>query len=300
MIVQHERALLGAVEAGGTKINLAVGYSPTEILATTQLPTKQPEITIPDILKFFEAYQDRLQGFGVASFGPVRLDRSAPDWGNLLTTPKRDWIGQSFATPLVSAFGLPVELDTDVSAAALAEHRLGALRDAETGVYLTVGTGIGAGLLAHGRPIHGEMHPEFGHVRIIRTLKGDDSFSGCCPYHGDCLEGIAAGPAITKRWGCPLNELPNDHIAHTLVADYLGQACATLALTFATGRIVIGGGVSKTPGLHAAIEDRVHHWLGGYLPERQAPTGSFIVPPKLGDHAGLIGALILAGNSVSE
>lgn len=292
------RALLGAIEAGGTKLNLAVGYSPTEIIASARIPTEQPETTISKMLEFFEIYRDLLQGFGVASFGPVRLNRKASDWGNLLTTPKRGWVGKSFATPLVSAFGLPVELDTDVGAAALAEYQLGALRGVETGVYITVGTGIGAGLLAHGQPIHGVMHPEFGHVRVVRSSGADDGFEGCCPFHGDCLEGLASGPAIVKRWGRSLSELPSSHVAHSLIPDYLGQACATLALTLSTGRIVIGGGVSNAPGLHDAVHTRARHWLAGYLPDEPELFEGFIVRPVLGDQAGLIGAMLLAGKSV--
>lgn len=294
-----ERELFGAIEAGGTKVNLAVGQSPTEIIATSRIPTEQPEATIQRILEFFEPFRERLRGFGVASFGPVRLDKDSPDWGQLLTTPKRDWAGKSFATPLITAFGLPVALETDVGAAALAEHQLGALHGAATGAYLTVGTGIGAGLLAHGRPIHGEMHPEFGHIRVVRTLPSEDAFTGCCPYHGDCLEGLAAGPAIQRRWGCSLSELPADHVAHALIADYIGQACATLVLTLSTGRIVIGGGVSNTPGLHAAVEERARHWLGAYLPDSSAQAGRLVVAPELGDHAGLIGAMLLAGKTAS-
>lgn len=175
--------------------------------------------------------------------------------------------------------------------AALAEHRLGALRDIETGGYMTVG--IGVGLLVHGQPIHGKLHPEFGHIRVIRILTEDDLFAEYCPYHGDCLEGLASGPAIQKRWGRSLSTLPADHVAHTLIADYIGQACATLALS--AWRIVIGGGVSNTPGFHAAIENRARHWLANYLSNHPVQTGNFIVsPPALGGHAGMAGAMLLA------
>jgi fructokinase len=284
----------GAVEAGGTKVNLAVGSGPTHILASARVDTTTPEITIAAMLDFFEPHRATLQSFGVASFGPVRIDRAAPDWGRLLTTPKQGWSGASFVHPLAERFGLPIGLDTDVNAAALAEHRLGALRGIRAGAYITVGTGIGAGLIEDGRTIHGMMHPEVGHIRVLCVLEGDDSFPGCCPYHGDCLEGLAAGRAIQQRWGASLSELPQDHIAHKLIADYLGQACATLALTFSTGRIVVGGGVSHTPGLHAAIAARMRHWLGDYLTDDHVNAESFIVAPSLGDRAGLVGAMLLA------
>jgi fructokinase len=217
----------------------------------------------------------------------------------VLATPKRGWSGASFVHPLAERFGLPIGLDTDVNAAALAEHRLGALRDCRSGAYITIGTGIGAGLIVDGRPIHGVLHPEIGHLRVLRLLDGDDYFAGCCPYHGDCLEGLASGPAIEQRWGSILSRLPHDHIAHGLIADYLGQACATLALTVSIGRIVIGGGVSLTVGLHVAIASRMQHWLGGYLPDSDLYASDFIVEPGLGDRSGLAGAMLLAGEASS-
>ena len=182
--------LYGAVEAGGTKVNVAVGTGPNDIIASARIETTTPEATIPVIHSFFEAYRWRLRSFGVASFGPVRLDRAAEDWGRLLTTPKRGWSGASFVHPLIDRFGLPVALETDVNAAALAEHSFGALRDVKSGIYITVGTGVGGGLIADSAVIHGMMHPEIGHLRVLRRLEEDDDFAGCCPYHGDCLETI--------------------------------------------------------------------------------------------------------------
>jgi fructokinase len=288
----------GAVEAGGTKVNVAVGAGPTDIVGSARVDTTTPEVTIAAILAFFEPHRAKLHSFGVASFGPIRIDRAASDWGRLLATPKQGWSGASFVHPLADRFGLPVALDTDVNAAALAEHQLGALREFSSGAYITVGTGIGGGLIADGKTIHGVMHPEIGHIRVLRVLEGDHSFAGCCPYHGDCLEGLAAGPAIQRRWGSSLSQLPQGHIAHKLIADYIGQACATLALTFSTGRIVVGGGVSHTPGLHTAIAARMRHWLGGYLTNNDINADTFIVAPCLGDRAGLAGAMLLAQGAV--
>lgn len=289
-----DEVLLGAVEAGGTKVNVAVGDLSGKVCASARIPTTTPGETIAAILEFFDPHRAELNGFGVASFGPVRIDPAASDWGRLLTTPKQGWSGASFVKPLIDSFALPVALDTDVNAAAIAEHRLGALRGVRSGAYITVGTGVGAGLIADGVPIHGLMHPEVGHIRVLRTLPEDDGFAGCCPYHGDCLEGLAAGPAIERRWGASLSDLRHDHPAHPLVADYLGQTCAMLALTLSVGRIVIGGGVSHSPGLHAAIGQRMRHWLGGYLRESAVLHSDFIVPPGLGDAAGLTGAMLLA------
>ncbi len=299
-MIEEPARLLGGIEAGGTKINVAVGATATDILASARLNTTTPEATITSILAFFEPYRSRLRGFGVASFGPIRINRAAPDWGRLLATPKPGWSGASFVDPLASAFGLPVGLDTDVNAAALAEHLLGALRGLPSGAFLTVGTGIGGGFVAGGALIHGMLHPEVGHVRVLRLLPDDDNFPGCCPFHGDCLEGLAAGPAIQRRWGASLSELPHHHVAHHLIADYLGQACATLALTLSVGRIVVGGGVSQAPGFHAAIAARMRHWLGGYLTDAGVLEDTFVSPPGLGDRAGLIGALQLAQQVMSD
>jgi len=289
-----QAGVYGAVEAGGTKVNVAVGSGPTDIAVSARLDTTTPEVTIAAILEFFEPHRPKLQSFGVASFGPVRIDRAASDWGRLLATPKQGWSGASFVHPLADRFGLPIGLETDVNAAALAEYRLGALRGFSSGAYITVGTGIGGGLIADGRTIHGVMHPEIGHIRVLRVLEGEDDFPGDCPYHGDCLEGLAAGPAIERRWGLSLSRLPQGHVAHSLIADYLGQACATLALTLSTGRIVVGGGVSHTPGLHAAIAARMRYWLGGYLTDKDVSADTFVVAPSLGDRAGLVGAMLLA------
>ena len=292
--------MFAAIEAGGTKINVAVGAGPTDILASARLPTKAPAATIASIFDFFDPHRSNIRSFGVASFGPVRLDTAAEDWGHLLTTPKNGWSGASFVHPLVEQYGLPVALDTDVNAAAMAEHRLGALRGVSSGAYITVGTGVGAGFISEGAPIHGLMHPEFGHVRVLRTLQEEDNFFGSCPYHGDCLEGLAAGPAIKQRWGNSLSELPLSHPAHALIADYLGQACATLALTLSSGKIVIGGGVSQVPGLHAAIAARMRVWLGGYLSHDAVLAGDFVVAPALGDRAGITGAFLLAQKAVQS
>ena len=290
--------LYGGIEAGGTKINLAVATSPTDIIATACVRTSNPADTNAAIHDLFHAYRDDLVAIGVASFGPIRLESAAGDWGKLLATPKPGWSGASIVQPLIDAFAVPVGLETDVSAAALAEYRLGALQGMACGVYITVGTGIGAGIIVNGLPIRGSLHPEVGHIRIVRG-KGDTDFLGCCPYHGDCLEGLASGPAIQQRWGASLSELPRDHPAHGVVADYLGQASATLALTLSPGRIVMGGGVSKSPGLHQAIAVRMRHWLGGYLDGLEVTDPEFVAAPTLADAAGVIGALIIAENATN-
>ncbi|MBW8911675.1 MAG: ROK family protein [Sphingomonas sp.] len=287
------RSLYGAVEAGGTKINLAVGRTPTDFVATARIETRGPAETNTAIREFFEAYRRDLVSIGVASFGPVRVDRTASDWGKLLATPKAGWSGERFTQPLIDAFELPVGLEKDVTAAALAEQRFGALRGFSSGAYITVGTGVGAGILVAGAPVRGSLHPELGHIRVVRGAQ-DADFWGCCPYHGDCLEGLASGPAIARRWGASLSDLPHDHPAHGLIAGYLAQACMTLALVVSTGRIVIGGGVSNAPGLHSAIAAQMRHQLGDYLSGPVLSDPEYISKPALSDRAGLIGALQIA------
>jgi fructokinase len=278
--------LIGAVEAGGTKVVLAVGTGPEEIRATARIPTTTPGEVTRAMLEFF-ASQPPVAAFGVASFGPIRLDRAAPDWGRLLTTPKPGWSGGSFAAPLIERFGVPVAVETDVNAAALAEQRHGAARGANVVVYVTVGTGIGVGVVIDGKPLHGVLHPEFGHIRLVRDPA--DPFRGACPYHGDCLEGLAAGPAIIARWGESLDRLGDAEQAQ--VADDLGQGCAAIALAYSPGRIVLGGGVLGTPGLRERVDARMRHWLGGYLHELAPDT---IAAPALGDRAGIVGGIEIA------
>lgn len=295
-----EGPLFGAVEVGGTKVLAAVGHGARRILAEARIETTTPEITIQRTIEFFDQFKSRIHSIGVASFGPICIDRNADDWGTMLSTPKPGWSGSSFTRPLQEHFGVPMALDTDVNAAVLAEYQQGALQGVKSGAYITVGTGIGGGLIADGSVVHGALHPELGHIRVLREIDGDEDFAGSCPYHGDCLEGLASGPAIERRWGAPLSNLDDGHVAHRMVADYLGQCCATVALMISAGRIVIGGGVSRAQGLHARVAERMLSWLGGYLSNRYVVPDSFIVKPGLGDRSGLIGAMLLAERAHNE
>ncbi len=279
--------LVAAVELGGTKINLAVGTSPDDLRAEAVIPTTDPETTIRRAIDFLRA-QNGLTAVGVASFGPACLDKASPDWGNITATPKQGWRDTPVASVIAAATGLPVAFDTDVNGAALGEHRWGALQGARVGLYLTVGTGVGGGVVVDGKPLHGRIHPEMGHIRITRTA-GDD-FAGVCPFHGDCLEGLVSGPAVLARLGHSLSHTEPGDAGRAMVIDAMGQGLASLVLTLSPDRIVIGGGVAKTPGFHAEATARLKHWLGGYaaIPER------FVVPPALGDHAGVAGGIALA------
>ena len=281
------KPLVGAVELGGTKINLAIGTGPDDLRAEAVIPTTDPISTIRAAIDFFHA-QSALRAVGISSFGPVCLDKASPEWGNITSTPKPGWRDTSVARAIAAATGLPVAFDTDVNGAALGEYRWGALAGTGVGIYLTVGTGIGGGAVIDGKPLHGRIHPEMGHIRLKRA-EGDD-FPGTCPFHGDCLEGLASGPAIAKRLGKSLSEIDRHDRGRAFVIDTLGQAMASLTLTLSPDRIVIGGGVAKSPGFHADVTEATMRWLGSYvaIPER------FIVPPSLGDHAGVAGSIALA------
>lgn len=281
--------MLGAIEAGGTKFVLAVGPSPAQITARHTLPTRDPASTLAEAADWFAA-QGSLQALGIASFGPVELDPASPAWGQITNTPKSGWTNCDIAGYFTRRFGVPVGFDTDVNAAALGEYhaRLGA--QCASLAYLTIGTGIGGGLVQDGIPVHGIAHPEMGHI-FPRRHPGDVGFSGICPHHKDCLEGLASGPAIKARWHASLSELPPGHIAHDIIADYIAQLCHSLFAITAVETIVLGGGVAKTPGLLDRIASRTTQLGAGYLPGGRRHR---IEAPRLGENAGVVGALMLA------
>ena len=290
--------LYGAIEAGGTKFVCAVGSGPDDLRAETRIPTTTPEETIGRAIAFLSEQREshgRLAAVGIASFGPVDLDPRSPTWGRVTTTPKPGWAQTDLAGPVAAALGAPVAFDTDVNGAALGEGRWGAARGLDTFVYVTVGTGIGGGGMAGGRLLHGLVHPEIGHMLLPRDPVADP-FEGCCPFHGDCLEGLASGPAIAARWGRPAAELPFDHPAWALEAEYLALACVNLTLTLSPECIILGGGVMHQRHLFASIRRRFQERLAGYLrsPAIVEDVDSYIVPPGLGDRAGMLGALALA------
>jgi fructokinase len=291
--------ILGGVEAGGTKFVCLVGDGAGRVLAERRFPTRGPAETLADAveaLRGMAADAGPMEAVGVAAFGPLDL-RPGPGHGRLLATPKPGWSGVDLVGPLRDAFGVPVAVDTDVTGAALAEGRWGAARGLGTFAYVTVGTGVGVGVVAGGRPLHGLVHPEAGHVAVPRA-PGDD-FPGVCPFHGDCLEGMAAGPAIAARWGASAEDLagPARDRAVELEAHYLAQGLRALVYTVAPERILIGGGVASLPGLLPAVRAHLGRALGGYpgLPEHADPA--FVQAPGLGAMAGPRGALAVAGSA---
>jgi fructokinase len=287
--------LLGGVEAGGTKFVLVAGPTPHTITHRAIIPTEAPGPTLARVADWFAA-MGGVAALGIASFGPVDRDPASPTWGRITRTPKPGWSDCDLVGPLGRALGVPVGFETDVNAAAMAEHAaLGAAAPAAL-AYVTVGTGIGGGCVIDGVPVNGVAHPEMGHI-LPRRAADDRDFAGICPYHGDCLEGLACGPAIRARWGVPLSELPPDHVAHARVADYLAQLCHTLFATMAVADVVLGGGVMKTPGLLARVAMASRGRDNDYLPGRAHHQ---VRASRLGDDAGAVGALLLAARAASD
>jgi fructokinase len=279
----------GLVEAGGTKFVLGVATDKDAIEATTRIDTTTPDETIGAMLDWFRG-QGRLDAIGVASFGPLELDRQSQLWGHIGQTPKPHWSGADIAGPLLSAFECPVAIDTDVNGAALAEYHWGAGQGQRAMLYFTIGTGVGGGAIVNGGLVEGLSHPEMGHIRLPRH-PDDLEFAGTCPFHGACLEGLASGPATIKRWGVSLSHLPSDHPAHDIVAFYIAQTVVTMQAIFAPGRIIFGGGVMGTPGLIDRVREQAVALGGGYF---RGDPNQIVVLPGLGDKAGLLGALALA------
>lgn len=286
--------LFGGIEAGGTKFVCMVASGPDDIRAETRFPTTSPDETIGRAVAFFRPFMP-LKAVGVASFGPVDLDQTSPTYGFITTTPKPGWANTDITGRLRAELGLPVAFDTDVNGAALSEYRWGAAQGCDPVLYITIGTGVGGGCLINGRPMHGLVHPEMGHLRLPRDPKVDP-FRGICPFHGDCFEGLAAGPAMRARWGQPAETLPVDHPAWELEAHYIAMALADLVCTLSPRRIVLGGGVFDHPGLIERVRVKVQELLNGYVPSPVIlhHIDEYIVLPGLGNRAGVLGAIALA------
>lgn len=289
--------LYGCIEAGGTKFVVGVVAAPDDIRETARFETISPADTICAVTAWLREAQARHGAFsavGIASFGPLELDRAAPNWGNIIATTKPGWSNSDFGGLVGRELNLPVGFDTDVNGAALAEARWGAGHGQKVSVYLTVGTGVGGGAIVDGRPLRGLTHPEMGHIRTPRH-PNDLEFAGICPFHGDCIEGLASGPAIKQRWGTSLSDLPADHEGHAIISWYLAQLVVTLQSIMEPGRIIFGGGVMATSGLIERVRKTAVQLGNGYF---RGNAGDIIVPPALGDRAGLLGALALAQDTL--
>ncbi len=282
---------IGAIEAGGTKIVCGYGNEEGIIEDRVSFPTEQPEKTLEKVIAYFKDKQ--VEAIGVGSFGPINIDPSSPEYGYVTTTPKPGWTNYPFLPALKSAFDVPFGWDTDVNAAAFGEATWGAAKGLDSCVYYTIGTGVGVGVYAEGKLVHGLVHPEGGH--ILTRRHPDDTYEGFCPYHGDCLEGIAAGPALEGRWKVKGSELPEDHPAWAMEAFYIGQAVAGTILMLSPKKVILGGGVMHQKQLFPLIREEVRRNLNGYVRASAVLEGidDYIVPPGLGDNAGLCGSLAL-------
>lgn len=279
--------LFGAVEIGGTKTDVAVGTSPADLSSPHRIPTGTPQETLSAVVDYLSTHP--VDAVGVASFGPLDLDPASPGFGRIESTPKPGWSNEDILSRLTSGLQMPIALDTDVNGAALGEGRWGAAVGMNDFVYVTVGTGIGAGVVVSGRVVGGARHPEAGH--IVVTKEPGDTFAGACPYHGDCLEGMTAGPALEARFGRPEIWAGNDAVLD-LATGYVAQGVRNLVYTVAPERIIIGGGVSKLPGFHDRLRQKTATLLGGY--PHEPDLGLLVSGPGLGDLSGLAGGLVLA------
>ncbi|MBV9102407.1 MAG: ROK family protein [Candidatus Eremiobacteraeota bacterium] len=287
--------MLGGIEGGGTKFVCGFGTGPDD-LTTAEFPTSTPDITLANVLAFFKANTAAsLSAVGIGSFGPVDLDPASPSYGHITSTPKAGWEDYNVVSAIEDALGVPAALDTDVNVALLGEARWGAARGLSDAVYLTIGTGVGGAALVHGKVVHGLLHPEIGHLHLPHD-RLRDPFPGRCPYHADCLEGLAAGPAMQARWGAPAGTLPADHPAWELEAHYLALALVNLTVTLSPRRILLGGGVMQQSHLFPLVRAEFSRLLNNYIRRRELTEDldQYIQPPQLRGRAGVLGGLVLA------
>lgn len=290
--------LFGGIESGGTKFVCMVGTGPDCLLAEKRFPTTSPAETIQVAIEFFEPYvrSGELAAVGIASFGPVDLDPDSPTYGFITTTPKAGWNQVDLCGAIRRGLGVPVAFDTDVNAAAIGEQYWTLEnRTLDPFVYMTVGTGVGVGVIINGAPLHGLIHPEAGHIMLPHDWQRDP-FPGVCPYHGDCLEGLASGLSMRERWGRDPETLPESHPGWDLEAEYIALALVNLIYAYSPRRIILGGGVSQHPGLHPAVRSKVRQFLNGYVQSAMLleRLEEYILPPALGNRSGGLGAIAMA------
>ena len=282
----------GSLEAGGTKMVCAIGDDQGNILERISIPTLEPENTMPAIIDFFR--DKNISALGIGCFGPVDLDRKSATYGYITTTPKLAWKNYDIVGICKKELGVPVGFDTDVNASALGEATWGCTKDLDHSIYITVGTGIGAGVIIDGKPYHGMLHPEAGHIFLARHPR-DPMEKGICPYHELCLEGLASGPAIAARWGKPGAELADRKEVWELEAYYLAQAICSYIMILSPERIIVGGGVSHQEQMMPMIRKEVERQMGGYIQAKgMKDLDNYIVLPSLNDNQGIMGGLKLA------
>jgi fructokinase len=290
--------IVAGIEAGGTKCICAIGSRPDDIRAEIRVPTTDPHTTLGELVRFISDYEqanEKISALGIACFGPLDLFPASPAYGSITSTPKPGWPNTPVLRIFREALHFPVAIDTDVNVAAFGEYCWGAARGLENFIYLTIGTGIGGGGIVNGKLMHGLTHPEMGHVRVPHDFQADP-YPGYCQYHGDCLEGLACGPALENRWGRKAETLANDHPAWKLEAKYLGYAIASLICTLSPEKIILGGGVMQQSHLFPLVRSEVVTLLNGYVvsPMLESHIDDYICPPALGSRAGVCGAMALA------
>ena len=288
---------IGALEAGGTKMVCAIGDENGKIEKRVSFPTQTPKETLPQILEFF--VNEEIAALGIGCFGPVELDRRSPVYGYITSTPKLAWANYDIVGKFEEALNVPVGFDTDVNGAALGEVFFGAARGCDPAIYITIGTGVGVGIYVNGTLLHGLIHPEAGHILITR--RHGDTYRGKCPYHENCLEGLAAGPAIMERWGKPAAELTDRKEVWELESDYLAQAVANYILTLSPQKVILGGGVMHQEQMLPLVRKEVRRQLRGYIQGKGLDSlDEYIVPVSLGDDQGVMGAIKLAMDAYAE
>lgn len=281
---------IGALEAGGTKMVCAIGNEKGEILKRKVFATETPEITMPKMLAFFQ--EEQVEALGIGCFGPVNPTKGTEKYGYITSTPKLFWQNYNIVGVFEEALHCPVGFDTDVNAAALGEASYGITKGLKNSIYITVGTGIGVGVLLEGKLLHGMMHPEAGHILLKRHPA--DTFEGGCPFHKDCLEGLAAGPALEKRWGIKGEALQDNPAVWEMESYYLAQACVNYCMVLSPERIVLGGGVMKQPALLPLVREKFTQLLAGYIRTKEVEdVEHYIAGASLADNQALLGCLIL-------
>ena len=290
--------LFGALEAGGTKMVCAIGDENGNILERVSIPTGTPENTMPPMIEFFKG--KGISALGIGCFGPVDLDKKSPTYGYITSTPKLAWTNYPIVAEFEKALGVPVGFDTDVNAAALGEATWGCHKDVENSIYITIGTGVGVGVIANGKPYHGMIHPEGGHILLARHPEDPMVGSGC-PFHENCMEGLAAGPSLEKRWGVKGAELAGRPEVWEMEAWYIGQTITNYIMILSPERIICGGGVMHQPVLLPLIRKEVARQMNGYIKGKgMDDLDNYIVGVSLNDNQGAMGAVKLAMDALAE
>ena len=286
--------IFGALEAGGTKMVCAIGDETGKLLDRISFPTETPETTTPQMISYFQKFH--IEALGIGTFGPADLNPCSETYGCITTTPKLAWANYNIRKAFADALQIPVGFDTDVNAAALGEASFGCMQDVENGIYITIGTGIGVGILVNRQLLHGMLHPEGGHILLSRH--SSDTYPGCCPYHTSCFEGLASGPAIEGRYKKKAIALAGLPEVWELEADYIAKALVNYILILSPERIVLGGGVMHQTQLFPLVREKTVALLNGYIKTKQIENpDTYIVPPSLNDNQGVLGCLKLAHNA---